>query len=129
MDDFTSSNLKDTLVKIDTKIAEEQVKIDRGEALARLINNSDFQEVILEGYIKTEAERLFKILTDPSGQSPYTNEEIHLKLEAISHFKSYVGTDGFVGTIMSEASTAPGIILREQVYRSEVTAEYADNGE
>lgn len=127
--DETSSNLKETLEAIDAVIADKKEVIKVGEALKRLMNNPDFKLVILDGYIEAEADKLFKILTDPSGSSPYTDDEIKLKLAAISHFKGYVGTEDFPGTVKIAAEQAPLDILREENYRKEITAVYAESGE
>jgi len=127
--DEASSNLKETLKAIDAVIAEKKTAIKLGEALERLMNNADFKTVILENYIEAEASKLFKILTDPSGASPYTTEQIHLKLEAISHFKGYVGTADYAGTIEVEAKQAPLDIIIEENYRKEVTADFAESRE
>ena len=123
-----ASNLKVTLESIDASIAKSKAAIERGKKLERLKQNPDFIDVILDGYIEVEAKKLFTILTNPTGASPYTNEEIHLKLEAISHFKGYVGTDGYEGTVEIDAKRAPDEIFREESYRNEVTARAA-NGE
>jgi len=125
---MVETNLNETLKAIDAVIAERREAIKLGEALNRLMKNQDFIDVILEGYINKEAKKLFAILTDPSGKSPYSAEKIHLMLEAISHFKGYVGTDDFEGTIMMEARRAPQDIAREEDYRKQVTAD-ADNGD
>jgi hypothetical protein len=125
---MVETNLNETLKAIDAVIAERREAIKLGEALNRLMKNQDFIDVILEGYINKEAKKLFAILTDPSGKSPYSAEKIHLMLEAISHFKGYVGTDDFEGTIMMEARRAPQDIAREEDYRKQVTAN-ADNGD
>lgn len=126
MDD--TSNLKDTLVRIEEAIEGYNESIEMGKALTRLKNNPDFQKVIMSGYIDIEAKKLFTILTDPTGATPYTPEQIHLKLEAISHFKGYVGSRDYLGTVMMEAQQAPLNIEREELYRKQVTAEDADNG-
>ena len=122
------SNLNETLKAIDAVIAEKQKAIKLGEALTRLKKNQDFIDVILNGYFDVEAKKLFAILTDPTGTSPYSAEKVHLMLEAISHFKGYVGTDTYKGTIMINAEQAPLDIAREEDYRKQVTAE-ADNGD
>ena len=127
--DGASSNLKETLEAIDAAIARKKEAIKAGEALNRLMNNPDFKTVILDGYIEAEANKLFKILTDPSGTSPYTDDQVKLKLAAISHFRGYVGTEDFPGTIKIEAEQAPLDILSEENYRKEVTAMYAESGE
>lgn len=123
------SNLKEDLAKIDSFIAERRICIRQGEALKRLKKNPDFINVILEGYIEAEATRLFKILTDPSGASPYSPEQIQLKLAAISHFKEYIGIDTFKGIVEIEAERAPLDIIREEDERKRITAEFAESGE
>ena len=120
------SNLNETLQAIDAVIADKRQAIKRGEALQRLMKNQDFIDVILNGYIEEEARKLFAILTDPTGGSPYSAEKIHLMLEAISHFKGYVGTDTYKGTVMIEAEQAPLDIANEEDYRKQVTAEAED---
>ena len=117
-----SSNLQETLEAIDNVIAVEELLIKRGDALNRMKRTDDYKLVFEEGYIETESKKLFDILTDPSGASCYTAEEIHLKLEAISHFRGYVGTEDFQGIVDVEAVNAPGAIQRERDYRKEVTA-------
>jgi hypothetical protein len=119
------SNLKETLAAIDKVIADKKAAIKRGEALERLKKNQDFIDVILSGYVKAEEIKLFNILTDPSGASPYSDAEITLKLSAISHFKGYIGTDDFPGTVKMEADSAPLDIDLEEQYRRSVTAEFS----
>jgi hypothetical protein len=123
--DEISSNLKETLQLIDEVMAERNASIELGEKLKRLKNNPDFIAVILDGYIATEEKKLFKILTDPSGASPYTEAQITKKLNSISDLKAYIGTEDFPGTIMVKADNAPGELLREEQYRKEVTTEYS----
>ncbi len=120
------TNLKEDLEKIDNLIEEHKGKIERGKALDRLMKNEDFKAVILDGYFEAESQKLFKILTDPTGATPYTEETIRMKLASISDFKGYVGTGDYPGTIKIEAEAAPGIILREELYRNELTASAAE---
>ncbi len=121
-----SSNLQETLSDISNVIAQWEAEIKVGEALARMKQTDDYQLVFEQGYIGTEAKKLFDILTDPSGASCYTAEQIHLKLEAVSHFKGYVGTEVFPGTVESDARYAAESIQREQDHRATITAEYAE---
>jgi len=124
-----TSILTETLKSIEDSIAGYEDAIKRGTALDRLMSNPDFQLVILDGYIEAEAERLFTILTDPSGATPYTPEKIQLKLASISDFKGYVGTKDYPGTIKREADKAPGLIFNENEYRKQFTAEHAQANE
>ena len=120
-----NSNLKIDLEQIDSVIEDNKKKIEKGKALDRLMKNPDFKEIILDGYFETEAKKLFHILTDPTGATPYTEETIRMKLASISDFKGYVGTEDYPGTIKVEAEQAPHNILREEQYRIEVTANAA----
>jgi len=123
------SNLNKELKAIDEEIEGYRRDIERGKALAELKQDSRFIDVILDGYFEVEAQKLFQILIDPTNASPYSNEEIQLKLEAISHFKGYVGTSSFAGSIQNSAENAPGLITSAELYREEITAGNADNGE
>lgn len=125
----TTSNLKDTLKRIDEYIGTQREAITKGEALERLMKNPDFKLVILDGYFEAETKKLFNLLVDPTGASPYTNDQINLKLAGISDFKGYVGTDDYVGTVATEAFNAPSNIDREEDERKRVTAEFSANGE
>ena len=125
--DVLSSNLRETLDAIDLVIEARKADIKLGEKLARLMANTDFIDVILEGYIGSEERKLFQILTDPSGSSPYSNDQVMLKLASISDFKGYVGTKDFPGTVKMAAINAPSIIDREELYRKEATAQYASS--
>ena len=123
------STLKEELNKIDTVLEEYDTDIKLGEMLTRLKANPDFQAVIMNGYIDSEARKLFNILTDPTGATPYTVAQTNLRLEAISHFKGFVGTEDYPGTIMMNAITADSKIELNRAHRKEVTARFANNGE
>lgn len=120
------SILHDTLEEIEASIIKNKLVVERGAALARMKLTKDYRTVFSEGYIDTESEKLFKILTDPSGASPYSTEKIHLMLEAISHFKGFVGTEDFQGTVEQDAKYAIDTIERDQEYRKEITANAAE---
>lgn len=124
--DEISSNLKQDLEAIDNVIADRKIAIERGVQLSRLRKNTDFIDVVLNGYITAEEAKLFKILTNPSGASPYSQEHIMLKLSAISDFKGYIGTEDYKGSVEIMADNAPLEIAREELYRKEITAAYAE---
>ena len=119
------SNLNETLKAIQSAIAEREANIELGEKLKRLRRNPDFQDVILKSYIEDVADKLFKILTDPTGASPYSMDTIQLKLGSISDLKAHIGTEEFKGTIEVKAEQAPLEIERELDYRKELTAQVA----
>ena len=51
---------------VEVEINEAREWLKRDEALKRLLDNPDFQEVILEGYLKEEAVRLVSLKADPN---------------------------------------------------------------
>jgi len=122
---MANANLNDTLKEIDAAIERYKADMKMGEALERLKKNEDFQNIILNGYMEVEAEKLFNILIDPSGASPYSEETIKLKLAAISHLRSFIGTEKFEGTIEMNAKRAPLAIAKEEDFRLEITADAA----
>ena len=119
MDEFASSNLKETLQRIDTVISEKRSAIETGKKLEALMATQNFIDVILEGFIETEAKKLFDVMVDPTGASPYSNEEIQLMLAGISTFKRYLAN------VKLEAENAPLDIQIEEDYRTQVTSEAA----
>ena len=121
-----TDNLKDTLTRIDEAILMYKADIRRGELLNSLLTFPAFKELIIDGYFEAEAKKLFDILIDPTGASPYSPEEIQARLGSISHFKGYVGTKDFPGTIKMNAERASELIIREENYRKEVTAAFAE---
>jgi len=127
MDD--TSTLRSELQGIDEAIAKLEADIELGEQLKRLKANPDYIAVIAKGYIESEANKLFNILTEPTGVTPYTSEQLQLKLAAISDLKGYVGSDEYVGSVETAAKAAPATIERERLYRQDVTSRYSMNTE
>ena len=123
MDD--KSELDTELERIDNFIAEAKEAIEKGKALERLMCNEDFTNIIVDGYFESEARKLFDILIDPTGASPYSEEQINSMLAGISHFRGYIGTGQYPGTIRTEAERAPLDIIKEEEYRIQVTAEWS----
>ena len=124
-----TSNLKETLEATDKYIAEQQELIERGKKLELLKQDPNFIDVIMNGYFNVEANKLFKILTNPSGLSSYSDDELRSKLNSIRDFKEYVGTADKAGTVEIEARNAPHNIHREEQDRLDMTARYAVDGE
>jgi hypothetical protein len=120
-----SQLLSENLQAIESYIGEQRKLIEKGKALDRLMANPDFQLVVLNGYIEAEATKLFSMLTDPNG-AKVDRDELLLQLECINHFKGYVGTADYAGTVKQEAEMAPGNIHREEIERMEITARAAE---
>lgn len=119
------SNLKETLKSIDNSIDEKKLAVKRGEQLARLRSNSDFVDVIMNGYLKAEELKLFNLLTNPVVSGQDSDEVVKSKLASIRDLKKYLGTETIKGTIEIEAERAPLDIATEEEYRKAVTAEFS----
>ena len=117
-----TSNLSVTLERIDEAIDTFKESAAEGEMLKRLRSNPDFVHLFINKYIDTEAKKLFNILIDPSGASPYSEDELRRKLDAVGSFK------GYLSDIKIAAIAAPAFIMREEQYRKEVTATAASEG-
>jgi hypothetical protein len=117
---MAETNLKTELADIDSRIATLNKNIELGEALKKLHQNEDFKNVILEGYMDDEAERIFKVLVDPSHNLKRDiMENLMDKLMAIRSIKQYFGT------ILINAAMAPEEIKNEEEYRKETTERHA----
>ena len=117
---MAETNLKTELADIDSRIATLNKNIELGEALQKLHENEDFKNVILEGYMDDEAERIFKVLIDPSHNLKRDiMENLMDKLMAIRSIKQYFGT------ILINAAMAPEEIKNEEEYRKETTERHA----
>jgi hypothetical protein len=117
---MAETNLKTELADIDSRIATLRKNIELGEALQKLHENEDFKNVILEGYMDDEAERIFKVLVDPSHNLKRDiMENLMDKLMAIRSIKQYFGT------ILINAAMAPEEIKNEEEYRKETTERHA----
>lgn len=115
-----TDNLKETLESIDKVIDDQKVLVRRGETLSRLMEDPDFNDVILKGYVEEVAEKLFKGITNPKDRSSVDTEEAVKTLEAIRGFKAYLGD------VIVNAENAPLVIAREEDYRKQVTATNGD---
>lgn len=91
MSDITLENkLAEELKWIDTRIEEEEEMFADSTAMIKLMQDENFQRVILEKYMEGEAERITKVLTTPDGLKKDTQEVLVEKLLAIRHLRSFI---------------------------------------
>lgn len=85
-----------TLEEIDEMKANCKQRIDRADALNRLLENPDFNLVFLDGYIKDYAVRVVGLLGDSSlnlsGDKVAQREEIQENLIGVARFQAYIRT-------------------------------------
>lgn len=116
-------NLKKELAAIDERIEILKVNIKLGESVEALHENPQFKDVILDGYLDKEADRIFGLLVDPTHQLKRDSmENLIDKLSAIRNLKQ------FFGTVLINATMAPEEIAGEEEYRKELTARNSITG-
>lgn len=85
-----------TLDEIDEMKANCKQRIDRADALNRLLKNPDFNLVFLDGYVKDYAVRVVGLLGDSSlnlsGDKVTQREEIQENLIGVARFQAYIRT-------------------------------------
>lgn len=113
--------LEEALSEIDDSIVEHEAKVKVAEAIARLKANPDYQLVIEEGYLETEAKRLFDNIVAITPLKRDQLENIVDMMNAIRHFKT------FIAFKVDDGRYAVDQIEKLHEYRSQVTAYYAEN--
>lgn len=85
-----------TLEQIDEMRASCKQRIDRADALERLLKNPDFNLVFIEGYSKDYPIRVVGLLGDDSlnlsSNKAAQREEIHENLIGVARFQKYIRT-------------------------------------
>lgn len=81
---------------IDVTEADVRAKVSFGEALERLLGNTDFKTVVMDGYLKDEAVRLVHLKCDPALQEAVQQQAIDRGITAVSEFRQYLGTQRFL---------------------------------
>lgn len=85
--------------EIEVTIEDCKVMIERGKCLERLLNHPDFNELIMEGYMKREAHRQTLLLADPALESPEARANVVRGLQAIADLNSHFRTVRSAATI------------------------------
>lgn len=76
--------------QLDAAIRSNKKNVERGKAMARLLSNKDFKEVILVGYFEQEAIRLVHLRSDPNMQTAEKQESIIKQMDAIAALSEYL---------------------------------------
>lgn len=77
--------------EIEISVEQAQKAVNVKEAIHRLLDNSDFKLVIMEGYLEEEPVRLTKLLGDPSiRNSPKQLDAVTAELTAIGLFDNHL---------------------------------------
>lgn len=115
-----NTNLVSEIEEIDKDISEKQKIANRYKALERLMVNQDFIDVILNGYLKENAEKIFVQLTLPSSYRSISKEECEEGLSAIRSLNKYIGGDNFVGDLYYDGTKAIEDIVSLNEYKKQL---------
>ena len=115
-----NTNLVSEIEEIDKDISEKQKIANRYKALERLMVNQDFIDVILNGYLKENAEKIFVQLTLPSSYRTISKDECEEVLSAVRSLNKYIGVDNFVGDLYYDGIKAIEDILSLNEYKKQL---------
>ena len=87
--------------QLEHSVQEFKKLTELDNALERLMQNRDFKNVILDGYLEREAVRLVHLKSDPAMDSPAAQTSILKQIDAIGCFADYlreIQRQGSLGT-------------------------------
>lgn len=79
-----------TVREIHVTLEELEIFIRKGEALDRLLDNPDFQAVVMTGFVKEEAHRLALATGNPALEAPEAQARLFDQVKAIGSFNAYL---------------------------------------
>jgi hypothetical protein len=96
-------NASDGVENIDVSIEHATKGVLKMNSILALHKNRDFIEVIDRGYFEEEASRLVLLKADPSLQDPESQASIIKSIDAIGHFRQYLGTTISIGRMLEKS--------------------------
>lgn len=113
---------QEQIEEIEISIKQAKAFYERGQALARLENNRDFQMLITECFMRDEPVRLVHMKSSPSEQSPEQQASILAQMNAIG------GLSGFFRAVAHQAMLAEKSMEEAEGLLEEMAAEDLANG-
>lgn len=96
-------NASDMIENIDISIEHAEKYVNKMNSVFNLSKNKDFIDVIEKGYFEEEASRLVLLKADPNLQKPDEQVSILRSIDAIGHFRQYLGTVINIGRMMEKS--------------------------
>jgi hypothetical protein len=113
------TNVSETVENIDISINHAIKHVNKMNSVLNLSRNKDFIDVIEKGYFEEEASRLVLLKADPNLQKPEDQASIIRSIDAIGHFRQYLGSVIHVGRMM-EKSLAEDIETKNDLLAEEI---------
>jgi hypothetical protein len=104
----------DQIENIEIEINTAKEYVDRMNSVFNLSKNRDFIDVIEKGYFEKEASRLVLLKADPNLQKPEDQASIIRSIDAIGHFRQYLGSVINLGRMM-EKSLVDNVSTRDEL--------------
>lgn len=104
--------------EIEVSIERAKEMIERSESLNWLLNNKQFNDVILKGYFEKEACRLVLSKAEPILQTDEHQRDIIKSIDGIGSLRSYFTTTFHSGD-MARKSIADDRVTREELEKEE----------
>lgn len=99
MDEMSNISNDIKIKELEEEIVIAEKIVERGSDLKWLMNQKQFQNVIIDGYIGELSDYLFKELTKSISLQSQPEDQLREGLLAIRHLKSYIGFDGLIGDV------------------------------
>lgn len=103
-------NINEDIIKeindLDLEISKNQKTIQRYNALKRLMQNEDFINVIINGFVKERSQDVLEQLILPSNKRTRDKQSCDSVLESIAMLNEYIGVEGMNGDLHYEAIRA-----------------------
>jgi hypothetical protein len=96
-------NASDSIENIEISIEHAQKYVNKMNSVFNLSKNKDFIDVIEKGYFEDEASRLVLLKADPNLQKPDEQASILRSIDAIGHFRQYLGSVINIGRMMEKS--------------------------
>lgn len=79
----------DRITQLETSIEYAQKRVERGERVLALYDNTDFNEIVVKGYLEQEAIRMVGLYGSGSG-SPEQLKELEKDMHGIGAFRRFL---------------------------------------
>ena len=93
----------DAIETIDIQIEQAKRHVQKMNSVFNLSKNKDFIDVIEKGYFEEEASRLVLLKADSNLQKPEDQASIIRSIDAIGHFRQYLGSVISIGRMMEKS--------------------------
>ena len=109
------------LHQVEMSIEEAKKKIARKDALVRLENNPDFNELVQKGFLESHAIRQVMLKAHPGMQSEAAQKMLDAQICAIGQLKQF-----FIA-IYTDGCNAEDALAADELTREELLAEGLEN--